>query len=617
MKELLLDKSRRDNLLLRLLPLVSLSGIIAGAVAALSGNSGLAQDIWAATIAVMLVPLLIEMIAAFRRRQFGVDIIAFLSMFSALLVGEELAGAIVSLMYSGGGALEAYASGRARRDLTALLQRAPQTAQKRVGGKWQTVAASDVVPGDTLLVRSGDLIPVDGVALSDDVLLNESLMTGEPLPVRYRRGERLRSGVSNAGAPFEIEAERKASESSYAALVRLVESAQSDRAPFVRLADRYALWFLLITVSLALIAWLASGDPVRAVAVLVVATPCPLILAAPIALVGGIARLTREGIVVKGGSAIEGLGAARTILLDKTGTLTHGRPEIEEFDLYHGVSPDEALALAASLDQFSSHVIAKALVEEAHKRGLTLESLSHVHEVAGEGIVGLLDGDEIAVGNSAFLVARGIDVPVQEERQGQAQVALARNGKLLALIYLADPLRDDAREMIRSLHAADHLSVAMVTGDRQAVAERIAFEAGIDQVYANSSPEDKLSVVERMRADEDLSPVVMVGDGVNDAPALALADVGVAMGAAGSTISAETADCVITVDRVDRVARAITLGRQTLKIARQSVIAGIGLSVIAMLFAAFGYLPPVAGALLQEGIDVLVILNALRVLRIS
>lgn len=614
-RELLADKARRDNLLLRLLPLISLFGIALGAAFSLAGNPSLGDDVWAATIAVMLVPLFVEMIAAFRRGQFGVDIIAFLSMSSALLVGEYLAGAIVSLMYSGGGALEAYASGRARRDLTALLESAPQTAQKKVNGSWRTVAAGEIIPGDLLLVRSGDLVPVDGFATSDEAVVNEALMTGESLPVHYRRGETIRSGVSNAGAPFEMEAERPASESSYAALVRLVENAQSERAPFVRLADRYALWFLLVTVTLALAAWLLSGDPVRAVAVLVVATPCPLILAAPIALVGGIARLTREGVVIKGGAAIEGLGGAKTVLLDKTGTLTHGAPEIEKIDLYGAIDEDEALLLAASLDQFSSHVIGQALVSKARERGFDLVGASDVEETAGHGLVGQIADHEVALGSRDFVEERGVTLP-DGSSDSQAQVALARDGELVAIIYLADPLRADAAEMIDSLHEAG-LSVAMVTGDRLSVAEVIAGEAGIDQVFADSSPEEKLALVGRMRADKQLAPVVMVGDGVNDAPALALADVGVAMGAAGSTISAETADCVITVDRVDRVGRAIILGRKTLAIARQSIIAGIGLSVIAMVFAAFGYLPPVAGALLQEGIDVLVILNALRVLRIS
>lgn len=609
------DKQHRDNLLLRLLPLVSLLGISSGALCSLAGHRALGDDIWAATVLVMLFPLGAEMAAAFRKGQFGVDIIAFLSMLSTLLVGEYLAGAIVSLMYSGGGALEAYASGRARRDLTSLLKQAPQTAQKLVDGTWQAVPADTVLPGDTLLVRSGDLVAVDGLVLSDRATVNEAMMTGESLPISYASGHGLRSGVSNAGPPFEMTAMRSAQDSSYAALVRLVESAESERAPFIRLADRYSLWFLAITLALAGSAWLASSDPVRAVAVLVVATPCPLILAAPIALVGGISRLTREGVIVKSGTAIERLGDTRSVLLDKTGTLTYGDPQIESIRLYADASEREVIGLAASLDQLSSHVVASALVRAAREQGIYLFNPEKVIEAPGSGISGLINGEPVAVGSLDFVASLGVALPgADAAAEGVAQVAVERKGELLGIIRMTDRLRPDAAGMIDSLHASGVERVLMVTGDRKAVAANIARQAGLDEVYSEHSPQEKLEVVARLAADPGARPVVMVGDGVNDAPALAMADVGIAMGAAGSTISAETADCVVTVNQVDRVSRAIVLGRRTLRIAKQSVRVGIALSVAAMLFAAFGYLPPVFGALLQEGIDVLVILNALRVL---
>ncbi len=605
----------------RLLALLCLAGIATGGALALSGDGDAAQVAWAATVAVMLVPLTWDVARALRRGDVGVDVIALLAMAAALATGEELAGAIVALMLSGGNALEDYAAGRARRDLTALLERAPRTARRRRDDSWEQVSVDDLVPDDVVLVRSGEIVAVDGRVLGE-ALVDESAMTGESLPVRVRTGGHVRSGITNAGDPFEVRATRRAAESSYAALVRLVSQAERERAPFVRLADRYAVWFLAVTVALAGTAWLLSGDAVRAVAVLVVATPCPLILAAPIALVAGLSRAARAGVIIKGGTAIERLGDANTVLLDKTGTLTLGEPRVREIVPLDGIAAEEVLRLAASLDQLSPHVLAVGLVRDAVERGLRLEPPSAVEEQPGGGISGAVGGRSVAVGSAAYLAARGYDadgvadrLDTLEAAEGLARILVGADGRLVGVIVMADHLRDDAPAMVGALREAGVRHVAMVTGDREEIAHEIARRVGVDQVYAECSPEDKLGVVDRMRERPELRPVVMVGDGVNDAPALAMADVGIAMGAAGSTISAETADCVITVDRVDRVGAAIRLGRRTLHIARESVLWGIGLSTTAMVVAAFGYLSPVAGALLQEGIDVAVILNALRVLR--
>lgn len=602
----------------RLLALISFAGILIGGILALSGHPEAADKAWAATITVMLVPLAVQIVQAFRRGAIGVDTVAFLSMTGSLLVGEYLAGAIVSFMYSGGDALDAYAAGKARHSLAALLRRAPQTARLRQDGEWTSVPVSKIMPGDRLLVRTGDLVPVDGILLGE-AIVNESLMTGESLPVTHSQGELVRSGTTNAGSPFEIKAEKSAEKSSYAALVRLVENAEKERAPFVRMADRYSLWFLLATVLLSGGAWLWSGDPVRAVAVLVVATPCPLILAAPIALIGGIARMTKEGVVVKSGKAIETLGGAKTVLLDKTGTLTTGNPEIEETILFADADKQEALRLAASVDQVSSHVLAAALVRAAREAGISLQDPENTIEAPGQGIAADISGKRVLVGSRIYMKNQGVNLDqldfADRRNQGKAAVFVAREGEVVAALLMTDRLRSDAAAMVSSLHEVGLEKVAMVTGDHKTVAEEIARKVGLDQVYSEHTPEQKLDVVRAMRSSEDLRPVVMVGDGVNDAPALAMADVGIAMGAAGSTISAETADCVITVDRVDRVAKAIKLGRRTLRIAKESVLVGIGLSVSAMFVASLGYLPPVAGALLQEVIDVAVIVNALRVLR--
>jgi heavy metal translocating P-type ATPase len=603
----------------RLLPLLTLALIAVGGALALAGSETAANAVWAATVAVMLVPLTVSIARTLAAGRIGVDAIALVAMAGALAVGEYLAGAVIALMLSGGNALEASASRRARQELTALLERMPTIAHRRVDGAWEEVAVSELRVGDRVLVRAGELIPVDGAVAGEQAVVDESALTGEPLPVTRPRGATVRSGAANAGGAFELEATRVAADSAYANIVRLVRAAETQRAPFVRIADRYAALFLPLTLALAAIAWAASGDPVRAVAVLVVATPCPLILAAPIAIVSGVSRAARAGVIVKGGAAIERLGEARAVLVDKTGTLTLGEPAVREVVAFDGAE-DEALRLGASLDQLSAHVLAEALVHEAERRGLELTDAVGAVEQPGQGIEGTVDGRRVAVGSTAWLRSRGYAVePAAEVGDGGEDAGLAKaligvDGRLAAVAVMGDRLREDARGLAGELRAAGVRRVAMVSGDRRSVAERIGAEVGVDEVRAEQSPEQKLEVVRAMRADPELAPVVMVGDGVNDAPALALADVGIAMSGPGATVSSETADAVIVSDRVDRVAAAVAIGRRALGIARQSVVFGIGLSAAAMVAAALGYLPPLAGALLQEGIDVAVILNALRAL---
>jgi heavy metal translocating P-type ATPase len=459
--------------------------------------------------------------------------------------------------------------------------------------------------------------------VSEEAVVDESTLTGEPLPSSIRRGGAVRSGSTNAGEAFELRATRPAAESAYAALVRLVRAAESQRAPFVRLADRYAAVFLPVTLVTAGLAWGLSGDPIHGLAVLVVATPCPLILAAPIALVSGISRSARAGIVVKGGGAIEKLGQAKTVLLDKTGTLTLGTPHVERVVPLDSLAQDEILRYAASVDQLSAHGLAAALVQEAHDRGLELAFPVDVDEGLGQGIEGHVGGHAVAVGSASWLDSRGYGEDAERaavgldggDPMGRAKILVGVDGRLVGGIVMADHVRADAASAVQMLRKAGIRHIAMVTGDRAAIADEIGDRVGVDRVYAHQSPEDKLQVVRSIQSQTGLKPVVMVGDGVNDAPALALADVGIAMGTAGATVASETADAVIVVDRIDRVATAIEIGRRSLHIARQSVLIGIALSLVAMGFAAFGFIPPVAGALLQEGIDVAVILNALRALR--
>jgi len=606
-----------------ILAAIALLALAAGGLLHLAGEAGTGDEIWRVAVMLLALELAFEVgHTVIVDHHLGVDTIALVAMVGSLALGEELAGLIVGLMFSGGAALEDMASTRARRELTALIQRAPKTAQRRVGERIEQVPVERVQAGDVVVVRTGEVVPVDGAVVSGEAVVDTSTLTGEPLPVTIARGRPVLSGTANAGSPFEVRADRPAAESAYAALVRLVEQAEAHRAPLVRMADRYAGFFLPATLLVAGAAWALSGESIRALAVVVVATPCPLILAAPIALVSGLSRAAHAGVIVKGAGAVETLGQARTVLFDKTGTLTVGTPEVREVLGCDGFQPGELLRLAASVDQMSAHVLGEALARSALDAGLTLTTATDVREEPGQGIQGTVDGRRVAVGSRAFVRAAGVPadevasaVVMTGRGSGEAHVLVGVDGHVGGVIVMADELRGDADRIVERLRAEGVRHVAMVSGDRRSVAERIGRELGVDRVYAEQSPEQKLEVVERLRDDPDLRPVIMVGDGVNDAPALALADLGIAMGAAGVTVSSETADAVITVDRVDRVADAVHAGRRAVHIARQSILAGMGLSIAAMFVAALGYLPPVAGALFQEVIDLAVILNALRALR--
>ncbi|HVC88118.1 MAG TPA: heavy metal translocating P-type ATPase [Gaiellaceae bacterium] len=600
----------------RMVAASALTAVLVGLALAAADRHTPADALWAGTTGMLLLPLTWSVLRSLLRRDVGVDAIALFSMAGALALGEYLAGAVVALMLAGGNALEESANRRARRELTALVERAPRSALIQRDGELVEVSIDEVVTGAVVLVRAGEVVPVDGMVLSEEAIVDESALTGEPLPVTVHRGGSVRSGTAASGSAFELRALRPAAESAYAALVRLVERAEEEHAPFVRLADRYAIFFLPATIVVAAIAWAISGDAVRALAVFVVATPCPLILAAPIALMSGLSRAARAGVVVKGAATIERLGEARSVLLDKTGTITLGHPELDRVVPTDGVGPEETLRLAASLDQISSHPLAKALVAGAGRQNLPLTIPRQTEETFGKGIRGNVDGHSVLVGSAGWLRAHGIEQQLPPNLDGgDAKVLVGVDGRLAGIVLIGDRLRSDSVDLVPRLREAGVRHVALVTGDKASVAEAMGERLGVDRVYAEQTPEEKLDVVRALQQRPDLRGVVMVGDGINDAPALALADVGVAMGSAGATVSSETADAVILVDRVDRVADAIRIGRRSLYIARQSVLAGITLSLLAMGVAAAGYLPPVEGALLQEGIDVAVILNALRALR--
>jgi len=590
-------------------------GLAAGFAVKLAGLGAWSQAIWAAVTIPVLLALLAEIVTSLRRGDLGLDIVAALSMTGALLVGESLAAAIVALMYAGGQYLESYAERTARREMTALLSRVPRTAVRHRDGWLEEVALDSVVPGDRLLVRQGDVVPVDGTVVEGVAVLDQSALTGESLPTQLRTGESVLSGSTNVGDAFDLTATRLAAESTYAGVIRLVEAAQRSRAPMSRLADRYAIIFLAVTAALAGAAWLLTGDPVRAVAVLVVATPCPLILAVPVAIVAGLSRAAKLGILIKGGKAIEILAQVRGLVIDKTGTLTHGQAKIVSTRPADSIAPDELLRLAASLDQASKHIIAQTIVAEARGQGLALAVPTEVVETPGEGIVGRVDGRLVMVGGAHFIAGKvadsGLATLGRDRPPGALAVAIAVDGKLAGLMILSDELRTGTQAMLHELRALGIERIVLATGDRHEVAEAVAAGLSIDLVRSDLTPDQKILVVLSERKN---GPVMMIGDGVNDAPALAAADIGLAMGAKGAAASAEAADVVLLVDQLDRVLPAIRIARRSRFIALQSVIAGMGLSILAMIAAAFGYLPPVEGALLQEVIDVAVIFNALRAL---
>lgn len=597
----------------------SLAGLAAGILSFLAGYRDAASWVWTIAAIPALAGLLWRVAKALSRREIGIDLLALFSILGAIALHENLTAAVIAVMLASGRLLESFAERRANREMSALLARVPRTANRYDGYELRQVPLDDVRPGDRLLVRHGEVVPVDGALTTELAVLDESTLSGESVPVPHRAGDTVRSGTLNAAESFDMVAAAAAADSTFAAIVKLVEAAQHSKAPAARIADRYALWFIPASLGLAAIAWFASGDPVRALAVLVVATPCPLLLAVPVAMVSGMSSCARRGILVKGGAALERLASARTLFFDKTGTLTGGQARLAAIESAAEISQNELLATAASLEQMSNHVIATAIVTAARGRKLDLSIPSDVLELPGSGVSGKVDGRRITAGAYDY-VSRAAQLPESVQHllkragpEGTSTVFIAIDGRYAGVLMLADQIRVETPRALRLLRQAGIRRIVMLTGDRQDVAETIGAGLGVDEVMAGQSPSQKLAVIEAARG---TGTTIMVGDGVNDAPALAAADVGVAMGARGAAASAEAAGVVLLVDRLDRLAEALHITRQTRKIAIQSATAGMGLSLLAMLVAALGYLPPLYGAVLQEIIDVAVIGNALRALRI-
>lgn len=564
----------------------------------------------------------VHMVRSLLSGKLGLDILAVTAITAAVLVGEPWAALVVVLMLTGGEALENYAENRSKRELVALLDRAPRQATRVIGGfpiDVETAEQLEVVPvdeigiGEVLLVRPGEVVPVDALLLSASANFDESSLTGESLPVDRVAGEVVSSGVVNGASAIYLRAKALASESQYQQIVALVERAQQSKAPTVRLADRYAVPFTLLSLGIAAAAWIASGDPTRFAEVLVVATPCPLLIAAPVAFLGGMSRAARHGLIVKGGGTLEQLSRVRSAAFDKTGTLTTGRPKLTRVDVAEGFTEDRLLQFAASAEVYSSHVLAAAIVQTAKERGLEILAMRDAQEFATNGVEAALEAPanghhRVRVGKPAWVATAALDLERAQLEPGELAIYVAADEHFAGALIMRDALRPEAFSTVQQLKEFGLERMLIVTGDVEATARSVGAKLGIAEVHAECSPASKVKIA----ASVTPRPLIMTGDGLNDAPVLAAADVGFAMGARGATAASESADVVNRFDTIAGVADAVRIGRDTVRIALQSIWLGIFLSVALMLVAAFGFLPALLGAWMQELVDLVAILGALR-----
>lgn len=573
---------------------------------------------WTAVGAVGLFVLwtLVGMIRDVLHGHVGLDILAVVAMVATLAVDEYVAAIIVALMLSGGEALEEVAARRAKRDLSALLDRSPRVAHRLASDDRgdatgvQDVGVDAVAVGDLLLVRPAEIVPVDGILVTGSASFDESSLTGESMPVHRSAGEEVPSGAINGTQAATIRALRPASASQYQQIVALVAEAQDSKAPVVRLADRFAVPFTAVALILGITAWALAGDPRRFAEVLVLATPCPLLIAAPVAFLAGLSRAARSGVIVKGGAIVERLARVRSAAFDKTGTITIGTAQVVDVIPAAGQDADELLGLAAAAEQYSTHVFAEGIRRAAAARGLPLGAASSASEGATNGVVAVIDGREVVVGKGSFVSSVASPVEPVSVQPGQAVAYVAVDGRFAGALLLADDARPEAADVIGWLRRHGVERIAMLTGDAGPTAESIARRVGIDEVHSALRPAEKVQLAAEMQP----RPILMVGDGINDAPVLAAADVGIAMGAHGGTAAGDAADVVVLVDTLTGVVDAVAVGRHTVAVALTAIWIGIGLSVALMLVAMTGVIPAVAGALIQEAVDVATILYALRAL---
>lgn len=602
------------------IPTFALFGILLGIVFRFGFQEPeISSWIWFATLIIGGLPIVFNTLKGMIRGKFAADIVASLAIITAIIMDQAFAGAVVVLMQSGGEALERYGFRRATSSLEALIARAPRIAYKKVNGQIEKIDTKDIQVSDTIIVRTGDLVPVDGTILEGSAEIDESSLTGEPLPKNKAQGSKIFSGTIVVNGSFEMRADKISKESQYEKIIDLVRKAQAEKGPIQRLADRYAIFFTPLTLVMATIGYFLTHNPTTILAVLVVATPCPLILATPLAVICGINRAADLGIIVKGGTPMEQIGFAKAVVFDKTGTITYGTPFLENIISLDDVNEDEVLYKAALLEQLSSHSIAKAIVEKAITKHSSLPLPTNTQEKAGKGIKGEYQKEKIIIGSWAFLEEEIGKIILSDEKkralenlysQEKLLIFIAINGKCIGCLVITDRIRPGIPTMVEKLESLGVKEIVMLTGDSRKNAEVIAKQSGIKNVEAELLPDEKVRKIQELKKTYD--PIVMVGDGINDAPALATATVGIAMGANGSAISAETADIVLLVDDPTKVADAVETGKRMIRIAKQSIYIGIGLSFLLMVIADFGLIIPAVGAVLQEIIDVAVILNALR-----
>ena len=620
------------------IPAFAIIGLILGLVVHYIFNSQeMGHWIWYITLVIGGIPIVFETIKEIRHGRFASDIVATLAIITAILTNEAFPGVIIIIMQSGGKALEDYAFRKATTSLDELMRRSPKIAHRKINDREiEDVDVERILVGDHLVVRSGDLVPVDGTIVSGNANIDESSLTGEPLSKIKEIGEEAFSGTINTGNIFEIRAIRISEESQYSKIVKLVKKAREEKAPIQRLADKYAIWFTPITLAMCGLGWLLTQDPQTILSVLVVATPCPLIFATPVAIIGGIDKAAKQSVIVKSGAAIEGISRADAVVFDKTGTMTYGMPLVEEIILLDNFknnregkslqyTKDDILFKAASLEQMSSHPSAQSITKAGKDKFNNLPLPTSFHEESGLGVEGYVNGEHILVGSSSYIeshsntntnygtVKRNDNIlkTIREfQKLGKMVVLVNISGTNAAIIRFTDKVRDGVVSMIQNLKKEGIKETIMLTGDSVDNAKSIANQTGVDNYRYDLLPEDKVNEVKKLR--EKFKDIIMIGDGINDAPALTTASVGIAMGAKGTAISAEAADVVLLVDDITRVSNVIHIGKNTIRIAKQSIFFGIGLSFLLMIFASFGLIPPSVGALFQEALDIGVILNALR-----
>ncbi len=601
------------------IPVFALIGLVSGVIFHWFFNQpDMGHWIWLVTLIIGGTPIILDTVRNMIHRHFAADIIAMLAIITAILSNEALPGVVIVIMQSGGKALEDHAFRKASTSLNALLARSPQVANRKKNDMIEVIDVNSIKIGDLLIVRPGDLIPVDGHVINNNAIIDESALTGEPIPKTKKVNDPLFSGTVNVGDAFEMITDKLNAESQYSKIVQMVRKAQEEKAPIQRLADRYAVWFTPITIFISLFGWIITGKLETILSVLVVATPCSLIFATPIAIISGINKAAKLGIIVKSGSSLEQIGKADTIVFDKTGTITLGTPRIEKIIEINNVNSDDILLKAACIEQLSSHPAAKVITHKAQEKFGKLPIPNNFHEISGIGVEGFLNGEHIVVGSQSIfenkrdsqLLQKISDLKKQIQFKGKMLAFVNINNTPVGIIVFGDILRSGVKSMIKHFRKLGVKKTVILSGDSFENSQIIAKEAGVNSFEANLLPEHKVNSIKKLR--ERYKNVIMVGDGINDAPALAVSTVGIAMGAHGTAVSAEAADIVLLVDDVTKVSDTIEISKRTIHIAKQSIYVGLGASFIFMVMASFGSIPPTIGALIQEILDVAVILNALR-----